>query len=91
MEIRRGFVRLLADEFEVPYLGRGRFLGAAIGFASIGLCSRTLARGQTGPQFRGFSRLLVYNAGDAIQDLRPERKLKALRNLGLGRSIQAVP
>lgn len=73
IEIRRPFaLDLEGDEFEVFDFSCDRFLAAGIGFEIEGVASADFSMASTPPQFRGFSRLLVYNAGDAIRGSLPK-------------------
>ena len=60
------------DECEVFNFSCGRFLVAGIGFEIEWVASADFSMASTPPQFRGFSRLLVYNAGDAIRGSLPK-------------------
>jgi hypothetical protein len=53
---------LEADEREVSDLGCGRFLAAGIGFEIEWVAPADFSMTSTPSQFRGFSRLVVYNA-----------------------------
>jgi hypothetical protein len=76
------------DECEVFDLDCGRFLAAGIGFETEWVAPADFSMASTPSQFRGFSRLLVYNA---MTRFAAERKLKVRRNLGLRPSILALP
>jgi hypothetical protein len=63
---------LEVDECEVLKFSCGRFLAAGIGFEIDWVASADFSMASTPPQFRGFSRLLVYNACDAIRGSLPK-------------------
>jgi hypothetical protein len=58
---------LEADEREVSDLGLGRFLVVGIGSEIEWAAFADFNMAPAPPQFRGFSRLVVYNADDAIR------------------------
>lgn len=60
------------NECEVFDFGCGRFLAGGIGFEIEWVASADFSMASTPPQFRGFSQLLVYNAGDAIRGSLPK-------------------
>ena len=73
MEILNRFAfDLEGDECEAFDFSGGRFLAVGIGFEIEWVASADFSMASTPPQFRGFSRLLVYNAGDAIRGSLPK-------------------
>jgi hypothetical protein len=73
IEIRRSFAfDLDVNECEVFDFSCGRFLTGGIGFEIESVASADFSMASTPRQFRGFSRLLVYNAGDAIRGSLPK-------------------
>ena len=63
---------LEVDERDVSDFGCGRFMGAGIRFEIEWVASADSSMASTPSQFRGFSRLLVYNADDAIRGSLPK-------------------
>ncbi|HKO36442.1 MAG TPA: hypothetical protein VJV21_08185 [Pyrinomonadaceae bacterium] len=73
IEIRKPFAfDLEVDECEVFDFSFDRFLAGGIAFEIEWVASADFSMATTPPQFRGFSRLLVYTAGDAIRGSLPK-------------------
>jgi hypothetical protein len=73
IEIRRPVAfDLEVDECHVFDFNCGRFLAAGIGFEIEWVAFADFSMAVSPRQFRGFSRLLVYNADDAIRGSLPK-------------------